>query len=1128
MRWGDPVSTALDSNVVLRVQHRGSGSGGPLVSSSSRSARALPGLSRFAQRHARWVVLVWVVLAGALLMVAPSLTKVGVQDQSAFLPQGAQSQQAAELLTRLFPQDPSSNAGVIVFERRTGLTPADRQYAADLAHRLVVANRSGTGDVAQVLAVGEDPRLASLLRSKDGRAELVVVGYRTAAFADVTIASVRQLRTELRAAPPGLTHKITGMAGLGADQDSALKSTFTRVGLISVLLVLAILLAVYRSVAAAAIPLVTIAVAFAVAQSLVALLAQAGVQVASLAATFMVVLVFGAGTDYCLFLISRYRSELSPTEAPTDTLGRTTDVMTGVIVASGAAVIIGFMAQFTAKFGFYRTMGPAIGLAVLVTVLAALTLTPAILTLAGKHAFWPVRLDALQARPPQTHPRWARLGELVGRWPAETALAAVIPMVLLSAGLAAIHTSTDLLGELPPSSEARVGAAVIGRHFPVGASAPISVILAGTEPIRSGDRLTAVDKLTDALRATPGVAQVRSATQPAGAPLTGRATPGSDSADLRTLGLDPNKVDVTPLYNALASPRGLRLTQDVLRHYPQLTKTTSLFNGTDANSTRLIVLLDTAPFGKSAQQTAKRISVVAQQSLAGSSLAGAQVAVAGPAAAFGDIQTTATHDFLGIVVVLTIAILLVLAALLRSLLLPVLLVGTALLSYTAALGFTALVGRFVLGQEGVAFYLPAFLMVILVALGSDYNIFITSRIREERDAGHSISEAAVRGLVGTGPVISNAGLILAGTFAALAFAPIPTLRQVGIAVAFGVLLDTFVVRPLLVPALVILLGRHAFWPEGLTTRPGRRWTAARIQTSGVAGAAAALIVSFGLVLVSGTAASGLPTISRTAAQATIATPAKPSSSAASRHSSTPTAKPAGSVRTAPSTAPRPGATRADGAPAKPAGAPRASASAQGGATRVAPPAVGAWTYHLHGTRKVGAAGSEQPFDEDATTQVSRLGGTADSPELRLRTDTNAGSQQYDRRYAAARVQLLATQQSSAALSYGGRFDPPQDLIRWPVRPGATWSSDWTLGTVQGHTDNTVQSNRTVTISGKTYTCYVVDSRSTFRGDAQGDQHTTSCWVAELGMVASEHETFQGTYKGVPFDSDVTSSLLKGP
>ncbi|GAC1323937.1 MAG: hypothetical protein NVSMB13_04580 [Mycobacteriales bacterium] len=1103
-----------------------------MVTSNSRRARALPGLSRFAQRHARWVVLAWVLLAGALLVVAPSLTKVGVQDQSKFLPQGAQSQQALELLTRLFPQDPSSNAGVIVFERPTGLTPVDRQYAADVAHRLTVANRSGAGGVAQVLAVGEDPRLASLLRSKDGRAELVVVGYRTAAFADVTIASVRQLRTELRAAPPGLTHKITGLAGLGADQDSALKSTFTRVGLISVLLVVGILLAVYRSAAAAAIPLVTIAVAFAVAQSLVALLAQAGVQVASLAATFMVVLVFGAGTDYCLFLVSRYRAELSPGEAPADTLGRTTDVMTGVIVASGAAVTIGFLAQFTAKFGFYRTMGPAIGLAVLVTVLAALTLTPAILTLAGKHAFWPVRLDALQARPPQTHPRWARLGELVGRWPAETALAAVTPMVLLSAGLAAIHTSTDLLGELPPSSEARVGAAVIGRHFPVGASAPISVILAGTEPIRSGDRLSAVDKLTDALRATPGIAEVRSATQPAGAPLTGRATPGSKGADLRTLGLDPNKVDVTPLYNALASPRGLRLTQDVLRRYPQLTKTTSLFQGTDANSTRLIVLLDTAPFGKSAQQTARRISALAQRSLAGSSLAGAHVAVAGPAAAFGDIETTASHDFLGIAVVLTIAILLVLAALLRSLLLPVLLVGTALLSYTAALGFTALVGRFVLGQEGVAFYLPAFLMVILVALGSDYNIFITSRIREERDAGHSISTAAVRGLVATGPVISNAGLILAGTFAALAFAPIPTLQQVGIAVAFGVLLDTFVVRPLLVPALVILLGQHAFWPEGLTTRPGRRWTAARIQTSGVATAAVALIASFGLVLASGTAASGLPTISQTAAQqATSASSAKPSSSAEShvaRRSPTPTAKPTGNVRSVPSTAPRRGATGSAQAPAKPAAAPRRSDSAQGRTTRVAPPAVGAWTYHLHGTRKVGAAGSEQSFDEDATTQVSPLGGTADSPELRLRTDTNAGSQQYDRRYAPARVQLLATQQSSAALSYGGQFDPPQDLIRWPVQPGATWSSDWTLGTVQGHTDNTVQSNRTVTISRTTYTCYVIDSRTTFRGDAQGNQHTTSCWVAELGMVASEHQTFQGSYKGVPFDSDVTSNLLKGP
>lgn len=1099
------------------------------MATSERLAGALPRLSGFAQRHARWVVLAWVVLAVGLVAASPSLAKVGVQDQAVFLPQGSPSQLATEQLGRLFPQDPSVNSAVVVLARPGGLTAADRSYAADLGRRLRAASRAPDSGVSQVLAVGEDSRLASLLRSPDGQAELIVVGYRTGAFADTTIESVRQLRRELSAAPAGLTHQVTGLAGVGADQDSALKTTFLRVGVVSVLLVVAILLLVYRSVVAAAIPLVTIGLAFLVAESAVALLAQAGLQVASLAATFMLVLVFGAGTDYCLFLVSRYRAELSESETPTATLRRTTDVMTGVIVASGAAVVIGFLAQFTAKFGFYRTMGPAIGLSVVITVLAALTLTPAIVQLAGRHAFWPMPMDTVRSARPVPHPRWERLGRLVRAWPAEAALAAVIPMVLLSAGMAAIHTSTDLLAELPASAEARVGASTVARHFPAGASAPLSVIVSDTEPITRGNRLSAVDRLTDALRATPGVAQVRSATQPAGEPLTGRASPGGPSGDLRALGLDPNKVDVTPLYNALASARGLRLTEDVLARYPQLGKTVSLFNGADGQSTRLIVLLDEAPFGEGAQQTARRLSAVTEQTLAGSALTGAQVAVAGPAAVFGDIQETATQDFLGIAVVLTLAILLVLAFLLRSLLLPALLVGTALLSYTASLGLAALVGRFVLGQDGVAFYLPAFLMVILVALGSDYNIFITSRIREERDAGATITDAAVRGLIATGPVISNAGLILAGTFAALAFAPIPTLQQVGIAVAFGVLLDTFVVRPLLVPALVILLGRWAFWPEGSPVRAGRSWTPRRLQTTGVTALAAILAATFGLVLVSGTPAGGLPTVAATRPSAGAVTPTPTTVAPAA-----PIAPSGGTAGQPTRIAPSP-AEAVLAAPRSATAAPTRTTAASGPSpvasprpSRIAVPASGGWVYDARGTRKVGAAGSEQPFQEQVTTQVSRTGGTADNPELRLRTETNGGTSQYDRRYSAARVQLLATDMSSAGLSYGGRFDPPQDLIRWPVQQDTSWSSDWTLGSVQGHTETTVLGTRSFAVAGKRFTCYELHSRSTYRGDAQGTQDTTSCWIAELGMVGTEHQVFKGSYNGVPFDSDVTTTLQRTP
>jgi hypothetical protein len=199
-----------------------------------------------------------------------------------------------------------------------------------------------------------------------------------------------------------------------------------------------------------------------------------------------------------------------------------------------------------------------------------------------------------------------------------------------------------------------------------------------------------------------------------------------------------------------------------------------------------------------------------------------------------------------------------------------------------------------------------------------------------------------------------------------------------------------------------------------------------------------------------------------------------------------------------------------------------------GPTRIAVPAAGGWRYHVEGTRKIGAAGSTQPFSEDVVTQVSRSGGNSEAPELRLVTESGQGRQEETRRYGPAAVELLATQQSSGGFGFGGTFNNPQPLIKWPVRVGDTWTTDWSANGVSGRTTSKVLGERQVSAAGRSYRCHDIKSDSTFSGQAQGEQHQTACWVVELGMAVDTQGEYRGSYNGVPFDIRQRAGLLGTP
>jgi RND superfamily putative drug exporter len=695
-------------------------------------------LGRLCSRRPWFVIAAWIVFAGLVIALAPAFK--ATQDQAEFLPDHYESIRAYTLQEEAFPQ--SSQVGaIIVFDRTDGgkLTAEDSAQVQQVVDGLRLED-AFTGVQVQPPSENGLVQLAVVGLSDD------VTGYDTASFD-----AVKKLRADLEDSVGGdLRYGVTGNVAQGYDQQESGNQALLIVGLATVLLIVLLLALIFRSVLVCLMP---IFVVFLVSQIALGLIATAN-EVFDLKAsqdieTILIVVLYGIGTDYILFFLFRYREQLREGEEKRDAVAHALERAGEAIASAGGAVIVAFMALVLSSLGIFRSIGPALAIAVGVTLLAALTLVPAIVTLLGRALFWPSKKYLVE---PESA-RFAAVGQSVGRHPGRYALASGGVLGLLALAAFSFNPSFDLGGSSTSGDvESAVALRTLEKGFPAGATDPTTVLLHSTNGEPLGE--DAMAEFGTALSAAEGVAQV-------GAP-----TPSQDGA----------------------------------------TASYSVFLEDDPASDAAIAAVK-GPIRDAAHAAAPD---------------GTEALVGGTTSVFVDFQAAMTRDYKVVFPVAALVIMLILALLLRSLVAPLYLMAAVGLGFGATLGATALIFQNLKGDPGLLFLLPIYVYLFVVALGTDYNILMIARLREEAREGLEPRPAAAEAIKHAGPTIAAAGVILSGTFASLMLAGNAFFLSMGFALAFGIFVAAFVMAMFFVPSLTALIGHAAWWPgHGDEKKPER-------------------------------------------------------------------------------------------------------------------------------------------------------------------------------------------------------------------------------------------------------------------------------------------------------------------
>jgi len=728
----------------------------------------------------RWPVIGgWLAVTVLAVVFLPTLGDVVHNDSTAFLPPSSPSLRAAALASPFVHE--GVQTGVLVAVRSSGAINTGDQRSLD---RLEHAIR----DVPGVTG------LTSGVVSGNGRAATVVVQFAPAtagggAAGTRAVTNVRELMAT--DTPPGLQTFLTGSLPILVDQQQAADHTEYDVALLSILVILVVLAVAFRAVLGPLVALAPAGLALMLAEPLIAESTHVGVQISSLLELLLTALVLGAGTDYGLFILFRYRENLGRGMEQNAAIVEAMSRVGGAVGLSAFTVIVALSSLVIAQFGLYRGVGPGLALGILIVLAVEVTLLPALLSLVGRGAFWPSRPGPHWSEPGA----WGQVAARVTRRP----IAALVGGVLVFGALALV------VGDYAPSgfnpggavngSNSAAGQTVLSEYFGISSDSPTDIVL--RFPASVWQRTSEVAQLERQLYSSGQFSSVVGALDPNGTFQ------------------DP--VELARLEARLGPPQGLSAVEpaqlQVRRSAYAAYLSTAQFISRDGRTVLVSTTLSAGGAGTTrALQAIPRVRAV----VAGVArqLGASDYGVTGEAAGAADVSAVSGQDVVRLVPVVLVLLTLLLALGLRSLVAPLYLVASVALSYLASLGLAVLIFQVVGKQPGVNFALPFFLFVFVMALGEDYNILVMGRIREE-SAGLPPGEAVRRAILATGGTVTAAGLVLAGTFGALAFVTGGQVRQIGTGLALGILLDTFVVRTLLVPSSAVLLGRYNWWPSSL-------------------------------------------------------------------------------------------------------------------------------------------------------------------------------------------------------------------------------------------------------------------------------------------------------------------------
>ena len=714
-------------------------------------------------RSAVVTIFVWIGVIVTLALVAPPISEVTTNEQEEFLPVGVESVQALEILRNKYPMDDGIPA-IAVFHSDDGFDEFELGGIHDYIKFLGSDDLPGV--IFDQIPTLDGYSLINAFKSSDGSTFAIpfkVTGSPSdPSFSNSIDAAVAQ--AQLIGGRVQVDANLTGPATILRDAVKIFQSIDLRITLVTILVVIVIMFFIYRAPGLVFIPLFILVSALMVARFVAALVVDlTGLPLNDQVTSIMSVLLFGVGTNYVLFIVARYREEITNSSDRFRAMESAMRKVGPSIIGSSMTTVVAMFLLIFSTLGSFKTMGPMLAITVSIMLIVALTVLPAAIVLMSRLAFWPSRTIASQQNL-LTKPIWEKIGRFVVNRPKTVFLVTTAILLIAITPSFRMVPSFNFIDGFPDDVESKSGYALLKKGFAPGDLSPTSVFI-HTPDHDVIDHSAFIEGLANAIEDNPGVNYVKGMTRPYGSYIGQQV----DEASLK------------------------------------------MFNSPDGTTSRLDVSLMGDPYSEKALTVIEDIRSIIQSTINSQSITGVEVLVGGDTAVQLDTKTVIDEDTRLLAPLILFAILCVLILIQRSFVAPLYLLFSVIISYAATFGISIFIFQDILNHTGVAYSNGIWIFVFLVALGADYNIFVIARIKEETER-LGFNEGIAVAVGKTGGVVTSAGIILASTFAVLTTLPLRDVFQLGMAVMLGVLIDTFVVRTLLVPSMAAILKNYSWWP----------------------------------------------------------------------------------------------------------------------------------------------------------------------------------------------------------------------------------------------------------------------------------------------------------------------------